>query len=379
MAEDLRGTRHSIISLVALLSVVGIIMVFSTTMTLSEKMGENDYILRQIFFVLIGFSAMMLFSVIDYHIYRKMAIPIIIVAFALLGLVLVPGVGTMVNGARRWLRAGGIGFQPSEFAKLAVIIFTAHFISRRGDGIRRFLTGFVPPMAVAGAAFVIILLEPDFGTGALIGGIVLIMLIVGGAHWIHVLLSIALACPGFYYLIAMSPYRRSRFFAFLNPWKFPDTAGYHIIQSLIAIGSGGLFGLGLGASRQKLFFLPEATTDFIFAIICEELGFVGAIIVIGLYLLLLKKGIKVCKVAKDSFGFFLAFGIITMIIMQAATNIAVVTASVPTKGISLPFISFGGSSLIVMMTGIGIVLNVCRQAEAELLPEELKSAVLKQA
>ena len=369
VAEDLRGVRHSVIYLVALLTVFGIIMVFSTTITIGPDVTKNHFIVRQILWALIAFFAMMLFASIDYHVYKKLALPGLLVAFVLLGLVLLPQIGTKVNGARRWFRFGGVGFQPSELAKLALIVFTAHFISETGLGIRKFFKGFLPPVALTGLAFWLILKEPDFGTGVLLAAIIFVMLIVAGAHWLYLTGSLVLSIPLFYHLIIASSYRRARFFAFLDPWKYHDTFGYHIIQSLIAIGSGGPFGLGLGASRQKLFFLPEIKTDFIFAIICEELGFIGAFIIIVLYLLLLRAGIKIAGRARDTFGFFLAFGVIMMVIVQAAVNIAVVTASVPTKGCTLPFISFGGSSLLIMMVGMGILMNVCKQAEAALLQE----------
>jgi len=368
-AEDLRVARHSVICLVALLTVFGVIMVFSTTVAVGPDVTKNQFIVRQLLWALISFLAMMLFANVDYHIYRKLAFPGLLVAFALLGVVLLPQVGTKVNGARRWLRFGGFGFQPSEFARLALIIFTACFISEAGPRIRKFFTGFLPPVVLTGLAFLLILKEPDFGTAVLLGAIVFIMLIVAGAHWFYITTSLVLAVPLFYYLIIKSSYRAARFFAFLDPWKYPDTFGYHIIQSLIAIGSGGPFGLGLGASRQKLFFLPEIKTDFIFSIICEELGFIGAFIIIALYLLLLRAGMKIAWQARDRFGFFLAFGVTMMVIVQAAVNIAVVTACVPTKGCTLPFISFGGSSLLMMMVGMGILMNVSSRAEVALSQE----------
>jgi cell division protein FtsW len=355
-----------VICLVALLTVFGVIMVFSTTMTVGEGLTQNRFIMRQMLWACLAFGSMILFANIDYHVYEKLALPGLIVAFMLLGAVLLPQVGTRVNGARRWMRFGSIGFQPSELAKLALIIFTAYFVSRKGEGIRKFFKGYLPPIVLTGLAFLLILKEPDFGTGVIIGAIIFTMLLVGRAHWLHLSASAVLSVPLFYYLVVSTPYRRARFFAFLDPWKYPDTLGYHIIQSLIAIGSGGPLGLGLGASRQKLFFLPEAKTDFIFSIICEEMGFLGAVIIIGLYVLLLKQGIKVAQHAKDTFGFFLAFGMTMMVIIQAAVNIAVVTDTVPTKGCTLPFISFGGSSLLVMMIGMGILLNVCRCREKEL-------------
>lgn len=345
----------------------GLVMVGSAA---AGSEGFVSALTRRLAWVSLGAVAFAVGYTVNYQRWRRYHVAIAVLAFVLLALVLVPGVGARINGARRWIRFGGIGFQPSEFAKVALLIWLAAYCERnlpasgRGAGrLRRFKGGFLVPMSVAGLASFLVLCEPDFGTAVLIGALCVGVLLVCGTRPLHVMLACAIAVPVLQKLILDSPYRLERVLTFLDPWRDPQGAGYQLIQSMIAIGSGGLAGKGLGLGIQKMGFLPAANNDFIFSILAEELGFVGAALLIGLYLWLLWEGVAVALRAHDSFGFTLAFGISALIALQAAVNIAVVTGSLPTKGLSLPFISAGGSSLFFNMWAAGILINLARSQE----------------
>ncbi len=357
--------RNSLLALVTFLVALGLLMVYSTTIYISGNPFENPVFLKQCAWIVISFLAMLFFTTLDYHHLQKSALPVLLASLALLLAVLHPRIGTLAYGARRWIRFGaGIGVQPSEFAKVALILFTASWLSRK-DRAAKFLPGFFLPMSLAALAFVLILKEPDFGTGLLISVVILGLVLIAGARIIYAVLAMVAAVPGLAYLILSSDYRRHRFLAFLDPWKYSSDIGYHITQSLIALGSGGLTGAGIGASQQKFYYLPQAPTDFVFAILGEELGFLGGALVILLFVGFVWLGMRICISARDRFGFLLASGITLLVGLQAAVNIAVVTASVPTKGLSLPFIGYGGSSLFFTMVGVGILLNVASQAREE--------------
>lgn len=309
--------------------------------------------------ILFTFLAM----IVDYRIFRKYARVLIWIALFMLILVLIPGLGREVSGARRWFRFKFISFQPSEFANLALIIYIADFISRKGDKIKVLLEGFFPPICVLGAVTLLILLQPDLGTVIALGSVVLIMLFVAGVRGRHILSLILCSLPALYFLVFSVPYRKARILAFLNPWLDPKGMGFQIIQSQIAIGSGGLFGRGLGHSQQKLFYLPAAHTDFIFSIIGEELGLLGTLGVILLFMIFIQQGLKIIKNAQDKFGYFLSLGLVLMISLKAIVNIGVSCGVFPTKGLPLPFISYGGSSLIFDMVSLGILINIARSGE----------------
>jgi len=359
------ATRNSILAVVVFLLAVGLLMVYSTTIHISGNPFENPVFLKQCAWAFVAFLAMLFFANLDYHRLQKLAFPALLVSLGLLSAVLHPKIGTVAYGARRWIRFGeGIGVQPSEFAKVALILFIAAYLSRK-ERSGKFVTGFLVPMGLAALVFVLILKEPDFGTGLLIGAVVLGLVLLSGARIIYAVLAAALTIPGLAYLILSSGYRRQRFLAFLDPWKYSRGIGYHITQSLIALGSGGLTGVGIGASQQKFYYLPQAPTDFVFAILGEELGFFGASLVVILFLGFVWLGMRVAASARDRFGFLLASGVTLLIGLQAAINIAVVSGSVPTKGLSLPFIGYGGSSLFFTMAGVGMLLNVASQAPEE--------------
>ena len=266
----------------------------------------------------------------------------------------------MEGGARRWLSLGLFTFEPSEFAKLALVLFLAGLFSARADGAASFARAGFPALFAVGLCFALVMREPDLGTASLYLLTTFVMLFVAGAPLVQLALEGAIAVPALLAFIYSSAYRRTRFLAFLHPWKDPQGTGYHIIQSLYALGSGGLFGLGLGQSRQKFGYLPAQHTDFIFSIIGEELGFVGAVAVLMLFLLFAYRGIRIAMRAEDRFGFYLAVGLTASITLQALVNIAVVTASWPVTGVPLPFISYGGTSLVITLFSVGLLASVSR-------------------
>jgi cell division protein FtsW len=329
-----------------------------------EKYRDGLFFLkRHLSFVLIGALLAFLAMGSDYRKLQRSAKPILLVAFLLLILVLIPGVGREVAGARRWFRFGIFSFQPSEFANLAMIIYVADFICRKKAEAKTFLHGFMPVILVLGFMALLIMVQPDLGTTIALGLVVFIMLYIVGVRWYYLLSVILLSLPVLFILIFSVPYRRVRILAFLNPWLDPKGGGFQIIQSQIALGSGGIFGVGLGHSVQKLFYLPAAHTDFIFSIIGEELGLLGTVGVIILFMIFIAQALKIIKGATDAFGYLLALGLLLMITFKAAINVGVSCALLPTKGLPLPFISYGGSSFIFDMVSVGLLMNIGRSGE----------------
>jgi len=329
-----------------------------------ERYRDSFYFLkRHLVFLAVGVLLAFLTMFFDYRLFRKHARLMLWIALVALVLVLIPGIGREVSGARRWFRFKFISFQPSEFANLALIIYMADFIARKGDKIKSLFKGFIPPICVLGATALLILIQPDLGTVVALGSVILIMLFVAGTRGSYILSLILCSLPAAYFLVFSVPYRRARIMAFLNPWLDPKGTGFQIIQSQIAIGSGGIFGRGLGHSQQKLFYLPAAHTDFIFSIIGEELGLIGTLGVIILFMIFIQQGLKIIKNAQDKFGYFLALGLVLMISLKAIINIGVSCGLFPTKGLPLPFISYGGSSLLFDMVSLGILINIARCGE----------------
>jgi cell division protein FtsW len=347
-----------------LLLSIGVVMVHSASAVVSmEKFHDPfGYAKRQLIWALIGIVAMFWLSRFDYHRLRPLAPKIAVVSFLFLAVVLIPGIGTIRGGSRAWLGIGSFGIQPSEFAKLGLVIFLAHFLADAGERIESFRKGLLPPLFLALVAIGLIMLEPDLGQSVVIMGTTVILLFAAGMRMSHLFGLAGAGALGFGVLIAMAPYRLERVVSFLDPWKDPLDSGYQIIQSLYALGSGGVLGLGLGQSRQKYLYLPEPQTDFIYSILGEELGYLGAASVLLLFAVLVWRGFRTAIYAKDTFGSLLAVGITGMIAVQVLINIGVVTGSIPATGITLPLISYGGSSLTLMLTGIGILLNISRQA-----------------
>jgi len=345
--------------LFAALTCLGVVMVASVAGTGNFAAATA----KRLALTAAGLSAFALGAHVHYRWWRRHSLPVLAGSLGILLAVLFWG--TRINGARRWLDVGlPMGFQPSEFAKVGLCIWLAAYCERQVARLRGFVHGFALPMAVVGTACVLILVEPDFGTAVLIGTVCTVVLLVMGTRPAFVLLAAAAALPIAQRLILNEPYRMRRITAFLHPWADPQNTGYQLIQSVIAIGSGGLWGLGPGAGMQKAGFLPGPDNDFIFSIVGEELGFVGCVAVVLLFVLVLWEGLKVVMRAPDPFAFALALGLACLLGLQAACHIAVVTGSVPTKGLSLPFISAGGSSLLASMFAAGVLVNIARCEES---------------
>lgn len=347
---------------VLMLLSIGIVMVFSASQYVTIIRYQNAFYFfeRQMLWALIGVTAMIVMMNFEYFKIKRWIGPIVIIAFILLILVLIPGIGKEVNGSRRWINLGFMSFAPAELVKLCLIAFVAFGLSKKQELVQSFSQGLMPYLLVMGAAAGLILLQPDLGTAVTLCGTIMIMFLAAGAKMSHLfgLGMTGVAAVGL--AIYFEPYRMKRFLAFLDPAADPQGSGYHIIQSLYALGSGGLFGMGLGQSKQKFLYLPENHTDFIFAIIGEELGFIGASLVILLFILLVWRGLKIAITSPDPFASLLATGITCGIALQAIINIGVVTGSMPVTGVPLPFISFGGTSLLFTLMGVGILLNISK-------------------
>ncbi|WML43614.1 stage V sporulation protein E [Neobacillus sp. PS3-40] len=359
-----KKTTPDIILLIITLTLlaIGLIMVYSASAVWAEYKFQDAFFFakRQLLFAGVGIAAMFFIMNISYWTWRTWSKTILIFCFVLLVLVLIPGIGNVRNGSRSWIGVGAFSIQPSEFMKLAMIAFLAKYLSERQKFITSFRKGLVPSLGLVFAAFAMIMLQPDLGTGTVMIGTSIVMIFIAGAKISHFAGLGLIGVAGFVGLIASAPYRIKRITSFLDPWQDPLGSGFQIIQSLYAIGPGGLFGLGLGESRQKFFYLPEPQTDFIFAILSEELGFIGGSFIILLFALLLWRGIRIAIGAPDLYGSFLAIGIIAMIAIQVMINIGVVTGLMPVTGITLPFLSYGGSSLTLMLVAIGVLLNISR-------------------
>lgn len=351
-----------LVILTLLLLTIGLIMVYSASAVWATYKFEDSFFFakRQLLFAGVGVIAMFFLMNVDYWTWRSWAKMLIIICFFLLIAVLIPGIGMERNGSRSWIGVGAFSIQPSEFMKLAMIAFLAKFLSENQKKITSFKKGLVPSLALVFTAFGIIMLQPDLGTGTVMVGTCIVMIFVAGARVSHFAGLALLGVAGFVALVLSAPYRIKRITSFLDPWEDPLESGYQIIQSLYAIGPGGLFGLGLGQSRQKFFYLPEPQTDFIFAILAEELGFIGGSLVLLLFSLLLWRGVRIALGAPDLYGSFLAIGIISMVAIQVMINVGVVTGLMPVTGITLPFLSYGGSSLTLMLMAIGVLLNISR-------------------
>ncbi len=342
----------------------GIVMVYSASAVYAQqKFGAADYFLkRDLAYAALGLAAMHYAARRDYGGWRKQAYPLLGVTIALLVAVLL--FGARINGARRWFHLGPLSFQPAELAKLSLVIYLARSLAQKmsAQKVKSFAVGFVPHMAVAGLMMLLLLKQPDLGTAVILGLTTLMLLFVAGAKVSYLVLAFLGAAPIVYQAIVGTPWRLRRILAYIDPWPYRYDVGYQITESLISIGSGGLFGLGLGDGKQKLFFLPEAHTDYILAIVGEELGLVGLLCIAATFVLLVWRGARAAFRARDAFGCYLAFGITAVIALQAAVNLGVVLGALPTKGLPLPFVSFGGSTLVVDLFAAGILLNISRGA-----------------
>jgi cell division protein FtsW len=350
-------------TMVVLLS-IGIVMVYSASAIMAADRFHDPYFFlkKQLFWALLGSICLLGALRVDYRRLEKLQWPILVVAGVLLVLVLVPPFAQPINGTRRWLRLGPVSFQPAELAKLALVVYLAAYLARRRDELTDFRRGVVPPLAVAGALAMLVLVQPDLGNCLTLIVVTFGLLFLAGGRVRHLMLLLAPALPLLLLAIWVAPYRLRRVTAFLDPWADPRGGGFQIIQSWLALGGGGVFGRGIGESKQKLFYLPESHTDFIFAVIGEELGFAGAAAVLALFVVLIWRGLRVGVRAPDAFGAYLALGITVLIATQTLVNLGVVTGSLPTKGLPLPFISFGGSALLMTMLSVGVLLNISQHA-----------------
>jgi len=340
----------------------GVVMGYSASAVISqEKYGAStSLVARQVLYIVAGLIAMAVCMRVNYRIYASRAFVAGALTVCLVGLVLV-FLFPETNGARRWIKLGSSSIQPSEFAKIALVIFAARYLTERQDVLNKFWKGLAPVCGVVGVFMALILIEPDLGTSACIALTVGVMLYVAGLSVRYLIGSALLALPAFYALILRVPWRRDRLLAFLDPFNDPYGIGYQVRQSLLALGSGGWSGAGLAQGKGKLFFLPEPHTDFIYAVIGEELGMLGCVVVVTLFLLLYWRGIKGALRAPDSFGRYLGIGLVAMVSLQAFINLSVVLSLMPTKGIPLPLVSMGGSSVTATLMGLGILLNVSRR------------------
>lgn len=346
-------------AIVALVS-LGIVMVYSGSAVFAgARYKDGEFFLRrQLVYAALGCLALYVGARLDYGIYQRFTYPMLLASALSLCALLIPGLGTRVDGAVRWFRLGGISFQPSEPAKFSLLVYLSYSLAKKRHTMSSFSIGVLPHLLVAGLMALMVLLQPDLGTSAVMIAVTLILLLVAGARLTYVVIALLAGFPLAYQQIVGTPWRMRRLLAFLDPWSYRRSAGYQISESLISIGSGGLRGLGLGEGRQKLFFLPAAHTDFVFAIIGEELGFTGLAAVVGLFLLLVLRTLRASFAARDLFGGYLAFGCAALIAVQALLHMAVVTGLAPTKGITLPFVSYGGTALITMMFISGVALNI---------------------
>jgi cell division protein FtsW len=345
---------------VLLLVGMGIVMVYSASSALAlERYGSDYYFLkRQAVFSLMGILVLVAFSYIPFRLYRPLTYPILGAAMVMLAVVAFTGLGVTVGGASRWLQLGPIRFQPSELARLALVIYMAYSMSKKDEQLRDFYVGFFPHFIVAGLFFVLLMAQPDFGSAVVFGALTWIMLFVGGCRLTHLISVILFVAPMAFLFLTQAEYRMRRLMSFLDPWKYTSDEGYQIVHSLMAFGSGGITGAGVGKGYQKLFYLPEPHTDFIFSVVGEELGLIGVMVVILLYGIMLMRGVQIARNAKDPFGSFLAMGITVTLGLQVCINMGVALGLLPTKGLTLPFLSYGGTSLLINMAAIGIMMNV---------------------
>lgn len=339
---------------------IGLVMVFSSSSAIAEKryLDAAYFVKHQAVHLIAGLILMVLLATRDVDSLRNYAWPLVIAVFVALVLVLIPGVGHRAGGAARWLRLGFFSLQPAELAKLALVLFMADFLAKRQVEAKSLLQVFLPSLGIAICLVLPVLAEPDLGMSLTLMALTMIMLFVAGTRVSYLVSLVLMSLPVLYLLVFRVSYRRERFLAFLDPWADPADSGFQIIHSFMALGSGGLSGVGLGGSMQKLFYLPEPHTDFILSVLGEELGLWGILAVLGLFMLLVWRGLRVAMLARDRFGTLLALGCTLIIGLQAFVNAGVVLGLLPTKGLTLPFISYGGSALMVNLSCVGVLLSV---------------------
>ena len=351
--------KHLLIAVI-ILSLFGLLMIYSSSNIWAEYKFNDPYkyLKSQAIFLILGYIIIYIVSKINYQIYYKYSNIILFICIILLILVLIPGIGSVRNGSRSWFGIGSFGIQPSEFAKLGIIIFTSKYLNN--NKIKSIKSSVLPILLIVILLFGLIMLQPDFGTGVILVMTIITMLFISGVNMSFFIKLGILGLLGIVVLVIIAPYRLERITSFLNPWADPLGSGFQIIQSLYAIGPGGLLGMGLGNSIQKHFYLPEPQTDFIFSIISEELGFAGVLIVATLFVTIIKRGLNISLNQENNFAKYLAFGISFSLAFQTILNLMVVVGLIPVTGVTLTFLSYGGSSLLVSMIGIGILLNISK-------------------
>jgi cell division protein FtsW len=365
MARKLQSDKWLFLATLALVS-ISVVMVYSASALVALERFQQPYLFvtKQIMWALLGTAVLSIVMRVDYRVYRNDTL-----VWSLLGVVAVLLVIVLfsptINGAKRWFAIGGFGIQPSELAKLAAIVFTAVTLERRMHRVNDLRYALLPIALIVGLLVALILVEPDLGTAVSLLAIVAIMVFAAGISYRYLTGALLLSLPALYVILMSADYRRRRLLAFLDPWADPLGDGFQIIQSLIAVGAGGVFGRGLMQGVQKLFYLPEPHTDFIFAVIGEETGLIGTTVVLMCFGVIAWRGIRTSMLAPDSFGSFLALGLTMMIVVTAFVNMSVVLGLMPTKGIPLPLVSFGGSSLLINLLGLGVLLNISQHASAE--------------
>ena len=364
---NMKSIDYILLCALLILLFIGIIMVYSSSSyyALYQKdiYSTDYYFFKEITWAIVGLIGMGITMSIDYHFYKKITPWLVLITLTLLVLVLF--IGADINGAVRWIRLGPLSFQPSELAKYVVVLYLALLIDRRKSKIKKFGEGTIFYLCIAGVFAGLILLERNLSITAIVMMVAFIMILVGGAKISHLLSLIPVGLAAGITLIFSQSYRLDRLTSFLNPWADPSGNSYQLIQSLYALGSGGIFGVGLGNSRQKALFMPEPHNDFIFAIIGEELGLIGCIAIISIFMFIVIRGATIAVKARDNYGFLLGMGIISVIAIQSIINIAVVSGSMPVTGVPMPFISYGGTSLVFNLGAMGILLNISRQSKDE--------------
>ena len=364
---NMKSIDYALLCAILLLLFIGVVMVYSSSSyyALYQKDVYNTdyYFIKEITWVIVGTIGMAITMSIDYHIYKKFTPWLVLITLALLIIVLFAGAD--INGAVRWIRLGPLSFQPSELAKYVLVLYLALLIDKRKNKIKKFGEGTILYLCIAAVFAGLVLLEKNLSITAIIMMVAFIMILVGGAKISHLLSLVPVGIAAGLALIFTQSYRLDRLTSFLNPWADPSGDSYQLIQSLYALGSGGIFGVGLGNSRQKALFMPEPHNDFIFSIIGEELGLIGCIFIISIFMFIVIRGTTIAVKARDNYGFLLAIGIISVIAIQAIINIAVVSGSMPVTGVPMPFISYGGTSLVFNLGAMGILLNISRQSKYE--------------
>lgn len=354
-----------LVVLIAILTVIGLVMVSSASVVMSRSIdgGSNSVFISQAIWAAVGLVSLFIFSKIDYRLWAKISPILLVVSILLLIAVFLPGLGFEHNGATRWINLGFATLQPSELIKLTLILFLASWFEKKGDDVRDFTKGTLPFLVIVGVIAGLIMFQPDMGTASVIVSTAGIMFLLAGASVTHLFGLVLTAAAFIWALIASAPYRLERLMTFMNPSSDSSGAGYQIKQALVAVGSGGLFGLGFGRSRQKFNYLPEAATDSIFAVIAEELGFIRAGLIILVILLFVLRGYKIAKEAPDAFARLVAAGITTWVAAQSFINILAILGLMPLTGVPLPFISYGGTSLVMLLAACGILLNISKNSE----------------